>query len=59
MLTLTAAGSGIVDGVGNPLAANASDTWTTNAQPPTVNVAADVTTRQFGGQPLTIVFASN
>ena len=38
MLTLTAAGSGIVDGVGNPLAANASDTWTTNAQPPTVDI---------------------
>ena len=38
MLTLTAAGSGIVDGVGDPLAANASDTWTTDAQPPTVDI---------------------
>ena len=58
MLTLTAAGSGIVDGVGNPLAANASDTWTTDAQPPTVDIV-DVTPdpRNSAVGQLTIVFS--
>ena len=57
-LTLTAAASGIVDGVGNPLAANASDTWTTDAQPPTVDivdVAPDPRNSAVGQ--LTIVFS--
>ncbi|MGB2824545.1 MAG: LamG-like jellyroll fold domain-containing protein, partial [Phycisphaerae bacterium] len=36
-LTLTAAGSGIQDSVGNVLAADASDTWSTDVQPPTAD----------------------
>ena len=51
MLTLTAAGSGIVDGVGNPLVANASDTWTTDAQPPTVDIVDVARPAELGGRP--------
>ena len=40
VLTLTAAGSGIIDAVGNPLAGNASDTWVTDVTPPTASMAA-------------------
>jgi len=36
-LTLTAVGSGIQDASGNPLAGDASDTWTADMQPPTAD----------------------
>ena len=42
VLKLTAAGSGITDGAGNALAADASDTWLTDATPPTADIV-DVT----------------
>jgi len=37
-LTLTAAGSGIQDATGNPLAGDASDTWLTDADAPTADI---------------------
>ena len=38
VLTLTAAGSGITDSLGNALTADASDSWTTDTIPPTVAI---------------------
>lgn len=40
VLTLTALGSGIQDAGGNPMAANASDTWVMDVTPPTATMAA-------------------
>jgi hypothetical protein len=37
-LTLTAAGSGITDAAGNPLAADATESWTLDTTPPTVDI---------------------
>jgi hypothetical protein len=42
ILTLVAAGSGIVDATGSPLAANASDTWVMDTTAPTADIV-DVT----------------
>ncbi len=47
-LTLTAAGSGIQDAYGNPLAGDASDTWLTDVQPPSVNAWHSAAEHQEG-----------
>ena len=38
MLTLTSAGSGIVNGVGDPLAADAVENWMVDKTAPTVSI---------------------
>ncbi|MGE3818021.1 MAG: hypothetical protein AB7I30_01165, partial [Isosphaeraceae bacterium] len=56
VLTLNAAGSGIVDGAGNPLASNASDTWVTDLTAPTLDIV-DVTPDPRNTSVSSIVFA--
>ncbi|MFO0900788.1 MAG: hypothetical protein U0836_25440 [Pirellulales bacterium] len=58
LLTLTAAGSGIVDAVANPLASGATDAWVVDVTPPTADVV-DVSPdpRQSSVPSIQIVFS--